>query len=244
MKIAALYDIHGNLPALEAVLAEVVSEGCGLIVVGGDVTPGPLSSECLEAIRSVGIPWIGLRGNGDNDVLAAARGQVPDRVPAGVRSLIEWAARDLSDDDLDELFRWAPTRRLEVAGLGAVLFCHATPRDDNEIFTERTPEARVATAFDGVDADLVVCGHTHMPFDRTVREIRIVNAGSVGLPFGDTQAQWLLLEPGGVTRRRTRYDLADAQRRIDEAGYPMPMPLAEPPGAERMLEAFEAVALR
>lgn len=242
--IAALYDIHGNLPALESVLAEVRAERFDLIVVGGDVTPGPQAGACLEAIRSAGVPWVGLRGNGENDVLAARSGRpVPSRVPDGVHPLIRWCAGALSDRDADELAGWAPSRTVEVAPLGRVLFCHATPRDDNEIFTEVTPGTRVAPAFQDVDAAVVVCGHTHMPFDRTVDGVRIVNAGSVGMPFGDVAAQWLAVHDDRLEMRRSEYDLARAQARIDETGYPGPFDVANPPGRDAMTAALEAAAI-
>ena len=109
--------------------------------------------------------------------------------------------------------------RLHVRGLGDVLFCHGTPRSDVEIFTRLTAEERLFPAFEGVDAAVVVCGHTHMPFDRTVRGIRVVNAGSVGMPFGDPGAYWLLLGPD-VSPRHQRYDLEAAAARIRASDYP------------------------
>ncbi len=136
MRIAAIYDIHGNLPALEAALAEVNQASVDCLVIGGDV-----------------------------------------------------------------------------------LFCHATPQDDITVFTKETPEERLVPLFDGLDVAMVVCGHTHMQFDRMVAGVRVINAGSVGMPFGHTGADWLLLD-GDVSLRHTDYDLAAAAERIRRSAYP------------------------
>jgi len=110
--------------------------------------------------------------------------------------------------------------------IGSVLFCHATPRNDTDIFTGLTPEERLAPIFDGVNAALVVCGHTHMQFDRTIGRTRVVNAGSVGMAFGAPGAHWLLLGPD-VTLRRTAYDLERAAERIRGTQYPQANEFAE-----------------
>jgi predicted phosphodiesterase len=138
--------------------------------------------------------------------------------------------------------RWPPTLRLTIAGLGDVLFCHATPRNDTEIFTRLTPDARIAPAFAGVDAPLVICGHTHMQFDRMVGWIRVVNAGSVGMPFGEPGAYWLLLGPD-VQFRHTTYDLTAAAERIRGTSYPQAAEFAtrdilKPRTEKEMLDAF------
>lgn len=245
MPIAALYDIHGNLPALEAVLSEVSVMGADTIVVGGDVVPGPMPAECLACLQDVAAPVLYLSGNGDADVVAIGRGEVVDRVPPAFLDLIGWTAGRLTSEDLTRVGAWPGSRRLEVEGLGRVLFCHATPRSDNEIFTERTPEERLLPVFDGVDADVVVCGHTHMQFDRMVGGVRVVNAGSVGMPFGRPGAFWLGLGPG-ITFHRTPYDFDAAAHSFATSGYPGAEHFdpRTPSSAEAMLKAFEAAALR
>ena len=137
---------------------------------------------------------------------------------------------------------WPPTCRVEVDGLGAVLFCHATPRNDTEIFTRQTLEDRLVPVFEGVDVPLVICGHTHMQFDRTVGSIRVVNAGSVGMPFGEPGAYWLLLGPD-VAVQHTAYDLAEAAARIRATAYPQAQEFADqnvlhPPSEAAMLEVL------
>jgi diadenosine tetraphosphatase ApaH/serine/threonine PP2A family protein phosphatase len=140
-------------------------------------------------------------------------------LPDGLVPLIDWHASQLSADELALLRGWPLTLELELAALGKVVFCHATPRDDNEGFSVETPDSRIAPAFDGVDALLVVCGHTHRQFDRRVGDKRVVNAGSVGMPFDGPDAAWLLLD-GAVQLRRTRYDRAAAAARVGASAYP------------------------
>jgi predicted phosphodiesterase len=146
------------------------------------------------------------------------------------------------------LSTWPKTVQLEIKGLGAVLFCHATPRNENEIFTRRTPESSLAPIFEGLNVSLVVCGHTHMPFDRTVGSVRVLNAGSVGMPFGEPGADWLLLGPD-VQFRHTDYDLAEAANRIRHTSYPQAEDFAannvlHPPTEEKMLNLFARAELK
>jgi predicted phosphodiesterase len=245
MKVAALYDIHGNLPALEAVLAEIHDEAVDQIVIGGDVVPGPMPREAVDTLLGLSLPVRFIRGNGEPNILTLSRGEPLTRVPEPFHEAMRWVGRQLSAEHLAVLDSWPLTAELELAGPGRVLFCHATPRDDNEIFTRLTPEERLRPVFDPVAADLVVCGHTHMQFDREVGATRVVNAGSVGMPFGEPGAYWALLGPGGVELRHTLYDFAAAGERIRETGYPQAAgyDVAAPPTAEQMLATFEAAAL-
>ena len=114
---------------------------------------------------------------------------------------------------------WPATCRVEIRGLGEALFCHATPRNDTECFTRLTPEDRLAPVFAGVSVPMVICGHTHMQFDRTIGKVRVVNAGSVGMPFGAPGAYWILLGPN-VQLRHTPYDLTKAAERVRDTSYP------------------------
>jgi putative phosphoesterase len=246
MRIAALYDIHGNLPALEAVLAAIDDEAVDEVVVGGDVLPGPMPTECLACLRSLELPVRFLGGNGEREVLAAREGRESERLPAGVAEALRWNAAQLSPREADFLGSWPATLRLDVGGFGRVLFCHATPHSDSRIFTRRTPEISLRPAFEGAEADVVVCGHTHMPFDRTIGAVRVVNAGSVGMPFGEPGAHWLRLGPG-VEFRRTPYDRREAAERIRATDFPGAAAFADdsvlrPPSEEAMLEAFERAA--
>jgi predicted phosphodiesterase len=240
MRLAALYDIHGNLPALEAVLDDVRRAAVDLVVVGGDVLPGPMPHESLAVLQSLDIPLRCIRGNGDRVVLEARAGVDSPEVPASVRETVRWTAAQLTPDDARFVAGWPSTFRQFIAGIGEVCFCHATLRSDTENFTRRTPEARVATAMQGADAALVVCGHTHMPFDVTFGAQRVINAGSVGMPFGVPGASWLVLGPD-IQLRRTAYDQDEATERIRATSYPQARHFAEhavlrPPTEEAMLE--------
>ena len=219
MRIAAIYDIHGNLPALEAVLQEIEQAKVDQIVVGGDVVAGPMPRETLERLLSLEIPVRFIKGNADREIVAQMAGEDAGAVPHDVLEIIRWVAGQLTPEQGQLLADWPLTYQAEVEGVGQVLFCHATPRNDTDVFTRLTPEARLLPIFAGVQADLVVCGHTHMQFDRLVGRVRVVNAGSVGMPYGEPGACWLWLGPG-IELRRTRYDGVDAAAIIRATHYP------------------------
>lgn len=242
MRIAALYDIHGNLPALEAVLQDVRRAGVDLVVVGGDVLPGPMPRETLACLIALDIPARFIRGNGDREVLARMQGADDSALPEQALVPVRWTAAQLDAGHERVLAAWPATLRLADPERGEVLFCHATPRSDTEIFTRLTSEDRLLPLFEGVEVPLVVCGHTHMQFDRMVGGVRVVNAGSVGMPFGEPGAHWLLLGPE-VELRRTSYDLEEAASRIRATEYPQAAEFASrnvlrPPSEAQMLEAF------
>src|SRR5471030_2021130 len=248
MRVAALYDIHGNLPALEAVLDEVRRERVDRIVVGGDVLPGPMPLETLTCLLDLDIPVQFIQGNGDRVVREQMAGRESAEVPEPFREAIQWNAEQLHADAARVLASWPLTLRLDVEWLGDVFFCHATPRNDIEIFTRLTPDDRLAPVFAGCSAPLVICGHTHMQFDRMAGQTRIVNAGSVGMPFQDPGAYWLLLGPG-VQLQRTPYDLASAADRVRSTGYPGAEQFAtghilQPPAEAMMVEMFEQAAVK
>ncbi len=242
MRVAALYDIHGNLPALEAVLEDVARSEADQIVVGGDVVPGPMPLETLDRLLHCSLPVQFIHGNGEIAVLAEMKG-IDCGVPTSFRAGIQWNAQQFGGREGELLASWPRTIGLVTEGLGRVLFCHATPRNPNDVFTSLTPEDRIRALFGSVDADVVVCGHTHMQFDRQVGDLRLVNAGSVGMPFGQAGAHWLLLG-SEIEFRRTDYDLESAAERIRQTTYPEAEQFAErnvlhPPSEEAMLKAFE-----
>jgi putative phosphoesterase len=247
-RVAALYDIHGNLPALEAVLRDVRHAGVDCVVVGGDVVPGPMPRETLACLRALEIPTHYIRGNGDRVVRAQMTGGDISEVPLAHREPIRWTAQQLGPADAEWLGSWPEALRLDVRGCGEVLFCHATPRNDTDIFTSLTAEDRLRPLFDGVEVSVVICGHTHMQFDRMIGRVRVVNAGSVGMPFEAAGAYWLLLGPG-IQLRRTPYDLAAAAERIRNTTYPQANEFAErnvlnPPSAGEMLDAFTRISMQ
>jgi putative phosphoesterase len=247
MRIAALYDIHGNLPALEAVVRDVRGQGVDQIVIGGDVLPGPLPCEALDYLFDLDIPMRFISGNGDRMVLEHMAGKI-DGIPEQARAWVGWTAQQLGTEYQKVVASWLPTLRLEIDGLGEVLFCHATPRNDTEIFTRLTAEEKLRPVFDGANADIVVCGHTHMQFDRMVGRIRVINAGSVGMPFGEPGAYWLLLGPD-VSLRCTAYDIGAAADWIAESGFPggdkyADVYIRRPPAENLMLEMYGKAELK
>jgi predicted phosphodiesterase len=255
MRIAALYDIHANLPALDAVLHEVRESAVDQLVIGGDVVPGPMPRETIARLLAIDMPIQFIQGNGDREIVSLRRGLQTDGFPEAFRPMMQWVADQLTPADEQLLASWPAALTMAMPGVGDALFCHATPRNDTEIFTRTTPEAAVATAVSEVAARVMICGHTHMQFDRTVSGIRIVNAGSVGMPFQAPGAYWLLLdshpaEAGAhVTLRRTDYDLSRAAAAVRQTGYPLADDFAannilQPPTEQAMLDAFSRVAIK
>jgi putative phosphoesterase len=248
MRVAALYDIHGNLPALEAVLQEIHQAAVELIVVGGDVVPGPMPREALARLVNLDVPVQFIQGNCEREVLALLAGGDTGNIAERFRESMRWSGQQLQPEFDQLVATWPKTIQVEIQGLGQVLFCHATPRDDNEIFTRLTPEDRLLPVFEGLDVSIVVCGHTHMQFDRTVGKLRVVNAGSVGSPFGEPGAYWLLLD-SDVQLRHTVYDLTKAADRIRETNYPLAQDFAardilQPASEEEMLEIYTGAELK
>jgi predicted phosphodiesterase len=240
MKIAALYDVHGNLPALEAVLAEVEAE---TILVGGDAVLGPMPAETLRLLRERGATFI--RGNCDREVAAPAWTD-DETWTARVR----WVREQLTQEELAFLRGLPHPLSLEIEGLGPVLFCHGTPRSDEEIITAITPPKRLDPILDGVQEEVIVCGHTHVQFDRVVGEIRIVNAGSVGMAYegGPGISAWARLGPT-VELRQSRYDNEAAAEVVRASGFPgadefVQEYILDAPAAEQATAHFEALAER
>jgi putative phosphoesterase len=211
MRIATLYDVHGNIRALDAVLREIPDDAT--IVIGGDVAVGPHPAETLERLRSLGDRARWLRGNADRELTPGEPGLAPEGALEPVRA-------ELTDEQIAFLHGLAPTVQI-----GRVLFCHATPRNDVDIFTELTPDERIAFLFEDVDADTIVCGHTHMQFDRMIAGKRVINSGSVGMPYEHLPGAYWTLD---LEHRRTEYEL-------DE-----PLDL---PAREEVLALFESRAV-
>ena len=251
MRIATLCDIHGNLPALEAVLAEVELLDVDAIVVGGDAVPGPFMAETVERLHALGDRARFVMGNGDREVVEAFdEGLRPEDAEEGFKRFTAWCAARIDRSQRDFLAAFEPVVSLPVDDLGPVLFCHGSPRSDTEIITAITPEERLAPMFDGVAEAVIVCGHTHHQFDRDVLGKRLLNAGSVGMPYEDeAAAYWLLLDPE-PRLRRTDYDVPAAAERLRASGCPdvdevmLRESLLEPVGSAFVARHFEERATR
>ena len=210
--------MHGNPPALEAALAAIGDDR--RLVFGGDVAWGPLPVETVDRIRS--LDALAIRGNADRDLED------------------EWIERQLGPERLEWLTTRPEQLELEVDGLGRVLFCHGSPRSDEEMLLRTASDERLSEVLAGVDADVVVCGHTHMQFDRAVGDKRVVNAGSVGLPYGATGAHWVELGPD-VRHRRVEYDPSPLRTSEWPRASEIVSVIESPPSEEEAIAEFEAL---
>jgi predicted phosphodiesterase len=212
--VAVLSDIHGVVPALDAVLAEPDVAGAERIVLTGDIAAGPQPTAVLDRLLDLGdrVTWI--RGNADRELVELAA----DAGAAASDEISRWAAGQLSADHVDWLARLPHPVTLELDGFGPVLFCHGTPRDDAEVVLVDTRLERWADVLADVPGDVttIVCGHTHMPFARLAQRKQVINPGSVGMPYGRAGAHWALLRDGIVSMRRVDFDVSRACAQIAE----------------------------
>jgi putative phosphoesterase len=237
VRIAALNDIHGNLPALEAVVAELNAD---LVVVGGDVAAGPMPAEVLDTLSALDVPLRWVHGNADREVL-----DPPTDDESAAAIVARFAAA-----------RLAASHRVLLASFektlveDRILFCHGTPRLDTEIVTIFTPDEVIEEILSAVTERIVGGGHVHHQFDRAVGSHRWLNAGSVGLPYeGRRGAFWLPIDTGVPHFRCTEYDIDAAMERICATGTPDPHELLresllEPTPCDKVAAFFESVARR
>jgi predicted phosphodiesterase len=236
MRLAVLADVHGNLPALRAVLAEVDADA---IVVAGDVVGGPQPREALEALAARPEPVHWIAGNAERETLAVLGGAAPAEGPPGRAA--RWSADALDAAWAAQLARW-PIR----LALDGTCFCHGSPRRDDEILTRATPREALREALADVPEPLVVGGHTHQQMLRD----GYANAGSVGMPYeGRPGAFWLVVEDGRPRHRVTAYDLDAAAAELRATGYPdvedlLAESLLDPVDPDAVTELFERASGR
>lgn len=219
MRLAVLGDIHGNAPALEAVLEDIRAEHVDRIVVAGDVLAGPLPLETLALLMELGIPTHIVRGNHDTELQTILSEEKPGVMRQRENDIAQWIAGKLSAEHTQLVSSWQTTHEIEMDGWGNVLFCHATPHSDSYVFSCLTPESKLMPILRGLNASLMVCAHTHMQFDRLVGDLRIANTGSVGMCVGRTGADWLVIDED-IHFRHTDYDTVLAAERIRQSDYP------------------------
>ncbi len=241
--VAVLCDIHGNAPALDAVLAELASDPPDAVVVGGDVAAGPMPVAVLERLRALPWPVHWLRGNADRAVVMGFDGTIPPELADHPLYVADaWTATFLSREDRDFLAALPPAQVLDVEGLGEVLFCHATHRSDEERVTVFTPPARLAEILQDAGARIMVAGHTHRQFDHAAGPGRMINAGSVGRPYEhEPGAYWLRLGPG-VRLMHTSYDTEAAERHFHAIGYPAAHLMVAAVDADAVARGYEEAA--
>jgi predicted phosphodiesterase len=236
IRLAVLSDVHGNLLALEAVLADVAAQGApdATWVLGDLVAFCPWPAETLARLRA--LPDVAfLQGNTDRYLVTGRRPVAP------VRSPDDWASMPETLTERDANFRWSverlsyaayeflrdlpPRLDMDVPGYGRVLAVHATPDDDETNLYPDTPDEQVQRHLAGLDARLVLYGHTHRPVDRTVDGVQLVNDGSVGLPLdGDPRPAYTLVDFAGrrctVTIRRVTYDAEAVIAELERVEHP------------------------
>lgn len=219
-RIAVLSDVHGVVSCLDAVLAEDDVRSADLIVVTGDIAAGPQPDAVIDRLLSLGDRVLLVRGNADRDLVTMATGGTP---PDGTPEIDVWAAEQLSASHVALLAGLLHPVTVELRDVGGVLFCHGTPRDDNEVVLVDTRPSRWSEALGDVpdDVRIVCCGHTHAPFARLVDRRWIVNSGSTGMPYGSAGVAWVMLDSTGVQLRSTAIDLqAVARDTVASSTYP------------------------
>jgi predicted phosphodiesterase len=216
LRILGLYDVHGNTDALLAVLNDPRAAKPDAVVIGGDAVPGPFAATTLDLIDAIDVPVHWVRGNGEREVAAARTDEEPPD-PKDMATVSAW----LTAKELGRRAHGMGELPLTLT-LDGVLFCHATPRRDDEILTRISPQERWDEAFAQTEEPLVIAGHTHQQHDCRAAATRYINAGSVGLPYeGDGAARWVWIEDGEPTLNATPYDAKAAGRRmLEEAGWP------------------------
>jgi putative phosphoesterase len=242
-RVAVISDVHGNAVALEAVLQEVSKEEPDLLLFGGDLTWGSLPEATSALVEPLRRSSIFVRGNAERALVEAA-----ERVREGHDALTareRWMLEHHSAETLDFLASFVEAAVVRVTGLGAVRFCHGSPRSDEELVTFATPEARMRALMEGVAETVLVSAHTHIQFDREVAGIRSVNPGSVGMPYeGRSGAAYWAMLGADVELRHTVYSVKEAVRRYRETDDPsldvMVEILLEPPTREDVIEDAEA----
>jgi predicted phosphodiesterase len=236
-RIAVLADVHGNATALAAVLSELRADPPELVVVNGDLSWGPEPERTL-ALADQLPDAIFVRGNAESALLR--RAAEPD---AARTEVARWMLAQHSPERRRQIETFAGAVAVDVEGIGRVLVCHGSPRGDQEIVTPATPDARMGALLAGAELDVLVTGHVHLQFARGVLGVTSMNAGSVGLPYGDDPAAyWAVLGPE-LTLRRTPYDVDEAVRRTLASGIPTAERLVEmlrtPPTRDEIVEHGE-----
>ncbi|QOV12039.1 metallophosphoesterase family protein [Viridibacillus arvi] len=213
MRVAAIYDIHGNYKALEAVLNEIEKEKVDKVIVGGDLAWGPQPKKVIDKLFAGKEDFIFIMGNSDREIFEQYKN--PQRIDNMVGGLNQWCIEQLTTEQLEWLGSFKFSHLEEN-----VLFVHGSPRSDTEAIRFDTPESEVYEMIKNENASVIVCGHTHIQFRRNISSKEVINAGSVGLQSRVKGACWLLINSDEYILRVTEYDFANAAKDILLDGAP------------------------
>lgn len=217
MRVAAIYDIHANYSALKAVLDDIESNNVKKVIVGGDLAWGPEPRQVMDLLMEYKNEFYFISGNADREV--AFRYGKEQGLDDIVAELNHWCADQLTGEHIHFLKNLSEKISINIEGLGETLFVHGSPRNDEEAIRVNTPIEEIRPMIKNVSQNIIVCGHTHIQFDRTIDQTRIINAGSVGLQSRADGACWVLLGPD-VECKITRYDTKEAAKRILQSNFP------------------------
>ena len=226
MKYAVFSDVHGNLPALEAVLSDIEGQGVDKALHCGDLVGyGPFPNQVINLIRSRGID--GVMGNYDDgvgferdDCGCAYRDETQRQL--GHRSL-DWTKARVTGEN-KEFLKSLPRELRLSQGTFEVLVTHGSPRRINEYLYEDRPVKTFSRLLEAGGCNILVCGHTHLPYHKVIEGKHVVNVGSLGKPKdGDPRATYALLtitDGLGVDFRRISYDVERMAMAIEASELP------------------------
>lgn len=238
-RLACLADVHANVAALDAVISSDLFSTVDAVAFLGCLTTGPEPQAVLERCMQLDAPSYFIAGNGERSVIELADGRTIDDWPVG-----PWVLDRHGAECVAMIRSWPKGLIADIAGLGRVRMCHGSPRSDIEVLTPNTIPARIRAATRDVTERVLVHGHTHLQYERTVGGLRLVGPGSVGNPYttGEFGARWAILGPD-VQLIETPYDINAARTRIQASGYPSPKfleTLEHPPTPDEIIEECES----
>jgi putative phosphoesterase len=216
VRVALIADLHGNLAALDAVLAELERDRFDELVCLGDVAVGPQAAAIVERVAELGCKVV--LGNWDAwflDGIPMLDGEVGRRLT----EMAVWWSQQLSEDHRERLRAFRQAHRLELGGGNSLLCFHGSPRSYDDLILAETTDAELEAMLAGSTESVLAGGHTHLPLVRRHRGALVVNPGSVGLPFRQEPgvvrvarwAEYALVDADDdaltVELRRTRYDV-------------------------------------
>jgi len=220
MNIAALYDIHGNATALESVLDELSQYNVNQVLIGGDLVWGPEPREVMDILMNYKDKFVFIRGNADREV--AYRYDTNNNLPEFVSVMNHWCADQLTTEQIDFL-----KGLQDCFKTNDYLFIHGSPRSDEESIRKDTPKEEIVPMIEGTYENTIICGHTHVQFDRRIDNKRIVNAGSIGLQSNAPGACWVMISDKDIELKVTQYDIKKASERILNSNCPYKMDFAD-----------------